>query len=123
MPNRLAIAALALVLGIVAVAAVVASNAAPVLAGSCAPLEGGGNGGTSQVRFLDARDDHVTFTFGQSAIGSFEVPRYRLEQSGSASDRRTFALRFGAASTTNPDGSPSLEALPLLQPEDRVLRQ
>lgn len=115
--------AVVLVLGVTAVAALLAGGMAPVAVGTCAPQRAGASGGTSQLRFLDARDDHATFTFGLSAVGTFAIPAIRVEQSAVSENARTFRVRFEGASTVNPDGTRSLEALPLLQPEDRLLRE
>ncbi len=121
MSARVTVAAVGLVIVLVAVAALVAANAVPTVAGSCPPLEGGGSRGRTQVRFLDARDDHVTFTFGRSAGADFDIPHYRVVQL--ESDHRAFRARFGGSSTVNPDGTPSIEGLTRIQPEDRLLRE
>ena len=111
-------AVLALAIGIVATR----GNAATV--GACGTLRGGGSGGQAQLRFVDSREDHATFTFGQSEAGDFQPPAYELAQSAQDGARRSFRLRFSGASTVNPDGSASLvEDLPVQQPDDDVLRQ
>ena len=85
--------------------------------------ERGGAGGRSQLRFVDAREDHATFTFGQSQEGQFQPPSYELSEGPRENGHRAFTLTFGTTSTVNPDGSPSLESLDLLQPDDRALRE
>ena len=109
-------AALALAVGLVATRGTAATI------GSCGTLRGGTAGGQSQLRFIDTREDHATFTFGQSQIGTFQVPTYDLTQTSQDGTRRVFVLRFGGASIVNPDGSPSLvEDLPVQQPDDDIL--
>src|SRR5205085_11281986 len=111
-------AALALVISVAAIRGTSAT------VGSCGAIRGGGSGGQAQLRFVDAREDHSTFTFGQSQAGDFQPPSYELAQTGQDGGRRGFTLRFAGASTVNPDGSPSLvEDLPIQQPDDDVLRE
>ncbi|OLC52774.1 MAG: hypothetical protein AUH85_16065 [Chloroflexi bacterium 13_1_40CM_4_68_4] len=112
-----AAAALALIVGIAA------TRGPATTAGGCGTVRGGVDGGYAQLRFVDSREDHATFTFGQSQNGTFQPPPYELSESARAGDHRVFRLRFSNASTVNPDGSPSLEGLPLLQPADDELRQ
>ena len=67
MRAALALPALAVVAALAIALLALSAGAAP--AGTCASIRGGGSGGNSQIRFLDAREDHATFTFGQSADG------------------------------------------------------
>ena len=106
-----------------AIAAVALSSAGVTNVGSCGEVRGGGAGGRSQLRFVDAREDHATFTFGQSQEGQFQPPSYELSEGPRENGHRAFTLTFGTTSTVNPDGSPSLESLDLLQPDDRALRE
>lgn len=110
-------AALALVIGIVA------TRGPATVAGACGNVRGGVDGGYAQLRFVDSREDHATFTFGQSQTGTFQPPPYELSEGAREGAHRVFRLRFSNASTVNPDGSPSLEGLALLQPDDEELRQ
>jgi hypothetical protein len=117
----LALAALA-VIGALAVA-LLAFSAGAAPAGTCGAIRGGGSAGNSQLRFLDAREDHATFTFGQSADGQFQPPSFELTEAPRERGRRVFTLRLGSTSMLNPDGTPSFEGPPLVQPDDRALRE
>ena len=117
-------ALLVLLVVLAIVAAAIAWRDTAASSGPCATLRGGTSGGQAQLRFIDSREDHATFTFGQSQIGTFQAPGYELSQQSQDAGRRVFRLRFTGASIVNPDGSPSLvEDLPLQQPDDDVLRE
>ncbi len=99
---------------------------------ACAPVASGTPGAQAQLRYVDASDDRIAFTFGLSAVpGGFDVPEHAIAFDASALD-----ITFRGASALNPDGLPSyfgprsfdleqggrLRELALVEDRERTLR-
>jgi len=88
-------------------AVLVASSCAGSRA-SCAASSGGQPGVDAQLRFLDANDGQVIFTFGASPLSNtFGVPSYTIEQATGPDGLTALRIRFQGASMRYPDGTTS----------------
>ncbi|MBI2773685.1 MAG: hypothetical protein HYX56_04230 [Chloroflexi bacterium] len=92
----------------------VAAVAAAIVSTSCgfSPFGCGASGGTAdvdaQLRFIDANDGQIVFTFGPSSrSNSFGVPAYALERTSTAGGVETLRLTLRGGWMRNPDGTPS----------------
>ena len=98
----------------------VAALATALLAASCTPTpfacaaSGGVLGVETQLRFVDANDGQVVFTFGPSPVSNaFGVPTYPVERVDGASGLPALRVVFQGTSVRYPDGSTSYDG-PLL---------
>ena len=102
-----------------AAAALVVACTAPA-PGACA-ASGGETGARAQLRFVDASDQRVVFTFGLAGGGGFGAPAFVLAAADAPDAGLT--LRLEGVSRVNADGTPSYDGPDDLRPGGAILRE